>query len=345
MRDFGGEFLISIRKTTNELDRMDELLHAISDTYGHAVRSTAQYAIELDPADTSAFRAHILGLQRQVEAATVPEDWKSVQASFRGELRDFRDRSAGRLAHLRAEVKAAGEAVQVFAESVSASDTDHEVQIKESLGQLEVISRSVNPQEMQRGIHQATGSINGSIAVMRRSHQVAIAQLRDEIRLLHHQIDVERNAHLIDRATGVWNRQKLDSHVSGLLQTTQPFCVLLVCVRNLPLLGNRYSRTIIEGSLKALLQRFAAMLEERTVIGRWDEQNFAAILEMEPAAAIGVSRNAAHKLSGEYSVQENGLSQNVPLQAVAGVIDRSVRGDETSFQQKLLQMSQALTAA
>src|SRR5260370_8435684 len=114
MRDFGGEFLISIRKTTNELDRMDELLHAISDTYGHAVRSTAQYAIELDPADTSAFRAHILGLQRQVEAATVPEDWKSVQSSFRGELRYFRARSAGRLAHLRATVNAPGEPVQVF---------------------------------------------------------------------------------------------------------------------------------------------------------------------------------------------------------------------------------------
>src|SRR5258708_31564482 len=176
----------------------------------------------------------MFGLQRQVEAATVPEDWKSVQSSFRGELRDFRDRSAGRLAHLLAEVKAAREAVQGFAESVSASDTDHEVQIKESLGQLEVISRSVNPQEMQRGIHQATGSINGSIAVMRRSHQVAIAQLRDEIRLLHQQIDVERNAHLIDRATGGWNRQKLDSHATPLLPPTPPFYFPLTSFTNPP---------------------------------------------------------------------------------------------------------------
>jgi GGDEF domain-containing protein len=137
----------------------------------------------------------------------------------------------------------------------------------------------------------------------------------------------------------------MDSHVNELLQEGEPFWVLLVCVRNLKPLEKRYSRTILEGTLKAFLQRFSAMLDKHAVIGRWDEQNFAAILEMKPGAALSMSRAATKKLSGDYTVQENGLSQIVPLQASAGVINCSGKGDETSFQEKLVQMSQALREA
>ncbi len=121
--------------------------------------------------------------------------------------------------------------------------------------------------------------------------------------------------------------------------------MLLVFVRNWKLLDNRYSPALIEGALRALLHRLSGMLDERTIVGRWDEQNFAAILEMDPVAAIGVSRSAAYRLSGEYPVQENGQSQPVRLQAVAGIVERPAGTSESAFSQKLVQMSQALAGA
>jgi GGDEF domain-containing protein len=195
---------------------------------------------------------------------------------------------------------------------------------------------------MRSGILEAAKAISESVQVMERSHKVAIAELRDEIRLLHKQIERERNTPFIDPATDVWNRSKLDTNIEDLLRQQRPFCVLLVCVRNLKLLELRHSRTVLAGALKALLQRLAAMLDERAGIGRWDEQNFAAILEMDSKQAIAVSRTAAARLSGTYSVQENGLSHTVVVQAVTGVIERDSGTDSQSIRQKLAQMSEAL---
>jgi GGDEF domain-containing protein len=321
---------------------LEELLASVKESYDHAVRTTARYAIEMEPGETAAFREHLHNLQEQVSIATEPKDWKGVQAGFRGELRDYRDKAATQLARLRAEIESAGEAVHLFAQSVTTIDSDHETQIRGALGQLDVIAQAVTVEALQTGIRSAAQIIVESMETMQRRHQVAMVQLRDEIRLLHKQIDAERNAHLLDPGTGVWNRQTLDSHIADLLKQDQPFCILLVCIRNLPRLGIRYSRTIIEGTLKALLQRLRTLLDEGTLIGRWDEQNFAAILEIEPAAAMGISRNASKNLAGSYSVQENGFSRRVSLQAVAGTIDRAAGSDEASFREKLSRMSQAL---
>lgn len=324
---------------------MEELLGSVRESYGQAIHCTAKYAIEMDPVEASEFREHLRSLQKQMENAMLAEHWKAVEASFDGELRDYRDKALGQLERLHQEIKATSEAVQLFAESVAAIDLDHQGQIKDAIGQLEALAGSTDVEVLQAGIHSAAQAITGSIDVMQRRHQASIAELRDEIRVLHKQIDGERKAHLLDSATGVWNRQKLDSQIFNLLEQDQPFCILLVCVRNLPRLDKRYSRSVIASALKALLQRFAAMLEEGALIGRWDEQNFAALLEMEPAAALHVARLATRQLAGEYAVQEDGQAQTVFLEAVAGVIDRSTGSDETSFQQKLLQMSKALSGA
>ena len=61
--------MISIRTVTNELDRMEEVLRTVKEVYGQGVRSSAEYAIEINPASADEFRAHLRGLQRQVGAA------------------------------------------------------------------------------------------------------------------------------------------------------------------------------------------------------------------------------------------------------------------------------------
>ncbi|MSV35125.1 MAG: GGDEF domain-containing protein [Bryobacterales bacterium] len=334
--------MISIRTATNELDRMEGLLHAVSDAYGQGVRSTADYVVEINPANADEFRAHLQALQRQVVSADSPEAWRAIQASFRGELRDYRAKAAGELECLRAEIRTASEAVQQFAESVTASDSDHEAQIKETLVRLDVVSQFTDLNGVRAGIRNVADSISDSIAVMQRSHKAAVAQMRDEIRVLHKQVDMERRAHLVDHATGVWIREKLDSRIAELAAAERGFCLLLVYVRNLKQLHARYSGAIVKACLGLLVKRLSEMLGEKAMIGRWEENSFAAILEVPASAAMGLSRAATQSLSGIYAVQESGESRNVSLVAVAGVIDWAVGVDDDAYQKKLRQMSEAL---
>jgi CRP-like cAMP-binding protein len=81
------------------------------------------------------------------------------------------------------------------------------------------------------------------------------------------------------------------------------------------------------------------------MIGRWSEDEFAAILEVDPAAALAFSREAVRKLSGTYSVQENGLSRNVELQVAAGVTDSQSAGDPANFYRRLAQLAEAISGS
>ena len=343
MSPSGGGSLISIRKATDDLGKLEETIKTVRATYVHAILSTSHYSVEIDAGDSTKFRNNLEVVRAQAEGAADEEDWRSIQASFRGELRDHRDRSLARLTKLRNELKTAADAMEIFAENVVSSSADHKEGLQDALGTLDAVIREESILKVRDALVQTKAQISSSIERMEQEHHLIIAQLRDEIRSLHDQIDADRKAHHVDGATGVWNRQKLQSQMEQMLEHDESFCVLVVGIRNLRRLDQRYSPAVIEGGVKALLQRLAKMLGDNSMVGRWDEEIFAAILQIDPSYAISISRQASQKLSGTYTAQENGMSRNIELQAVAGVIERQRGMDKTAFYKKLDQMAEVLS--
>jgi GGDEF domain-containing protein len=337
--------LIPTRKGSDELDRLEETGKAAKAGYTNAVWATAQYTVELDAADTKRFREHLEQIRAEVEKAASPEDWRSIQASFRGELRQHRDDSLKQLTHLRAELKAAADTMHAFMNSIAVSGADHEEDLQEALRRLDAAAQSDNLAAIRSAINEATQAIGASVERMQRSHQIVIAQLQDEIRLLHQQMENNRRALLIDDSTGVWNRQKLDSAMDALSADDEPFCLLVVRIRALTRPDQGHSPGVIEAAVKALLQRLSTMLGDDAILGRWDTDTFAAILKTDAETAAPLSRDVAQKLSGVYPVQENGVSRSIELQAVAGVLERGPGAEGPALQQKLVQLSAALSNA
>jgi GGDEF domain-containing protein len=334
--------LISIKKASEDLDRLADMVKAVKASYNHAVWSAAQYTIDLDAADSKHFRDHLERIRAQADRSEYPEDWASVQSSFRGELRDHRDRSLVHLNKLRSELRAAAEAMETFANGVAACGADHKQELETAIDSLETASHADNLQTVRAALIKTKDKILTSVEKMEHEHQFVIAQLRDEIRSLHEQIDAERRVPFLDTPSGVWNRTKIDSQMKEMLTRDESFCVLVIRLRNMRRLEKHHTPAIIEGGVKALVQRLAAMLGEDAAVGRWDEEVFAAILQIEPAAVISLSREATIRLSGGYTVQENGMSRRIDLTAATGVLER-VRGmTSAAFHQKLQQMADAL---
>lgn len=341
--------MISIRKSVDDLSRLDEiekreaLSKTILECYALAIHSAAHYAVEVDPALAVEFRDHLKKIEEQSRASVSSDQLRSAQSSFRGELREYRDKSTAQLLKMRKEVESATAAMTIFAETVAFNGQNHEHEVSSHLQGLESTARCNNIEEIRGGISTAVGGIQSSVQQIQRSNQLVIAQLQDEIRVLHLQIEQERKALFTDRASGAWNRQKIDIHLDNLLRQNQPFCLLLVWVRNLKRIESQHSRTVVEGTLKALISRFAAITGDEAVLGRWTEDQFVAVLDVPPGRAISLSTEATRKLSGSYAVQENGLSQNVTLQATAGVIDRNPGADSATFHHKLEQLAGAIS--
>jgi GGDEF domain-containing protein len=338
--------LISILKSFNDLNRLDEaekLLGCYVDSYAKAIDSTAHYAVEVDPLLAVEFRQNLKLIEEQSRTAATVDQLHDAQSSFRGELREYRDKSTVQLNKMRREVENATAAMIVFAETLASNGENHELEVLTKLQDLEATAKKDRLEEIRGGIGVAVKGIQSSVEQMHRGNQLVVAQLHDEIRVLHHQIQQERKALYTDRASGAWNRQKIDTHIDNLLRQNQPFCLLLVSVRNLKRIESQQSRTVVEGTLQALIARFGAVIGEDAIIGRWGQDQFVAILDVPAARAISLSAEASTKLSGTYAVQENGQSQKVAVQASAGVIDQAAGVTADSFHRKLEQLAVAIS--
>ena len=334
--------MISLRKAATELERLEELKQTLAKCYGLAIKSSAEYAVELDPHSTEYFRNRLQALDAQCGQASAPEHYNTVQASLRGELRNYRDQAREQMSRMRRELQNAAAAMKVFAEGVSSSGHDCEVQLHQDVQRLEALAGSDDIEQIRCGIESATGAILRTYGQLRRAHQMVVTQLQDEIRTLHQAMDNERSRMERDHASGAWNRQKLNEHIEQLLRANEPFCVLLVSARNLRRLERQHSPAVMTDALRALVQQFDGILGGEAMIGRWSEDVFSAILVMDPSGAMALSTEINRKLSMSFPVWTSGVAQMLTIETSTGIVDRRRDSDSTKFYRKLEQMAAAM---
>jgi len=337
--------LLSIRKAATELDRLDELKAAAVSCYAHALDATEQYAIEVDSAQMAQFRASLQALQNQWEKATTASQFESVQKEFQQELSGYKKIADDQIRKLRKDVEAAAAAVEAFAGNVAANGADYEVELKRDMQKLNTVAATDDLNAIRTVIRSASMNIAAAFEQMRSTNQLAIAQMKDEIRLLHQQIQAERRPRPVERTIAVQNNLEIEGRVGELLRQGLAFPVLVVVVRNLSGLETIHPPSLIEIALNSLLMRFRNLLGSRTNIGRWGKQRFVAILDAAPVSAIGMAREIAEQLSKAYLLQEHGLSHTITLQVRAGVVDHRAEGDPARFYAKLDQLAEALASS
>ncbi len=335
MRVLGAPHVISIRKSVNELERLEGLRQLCLGGFVNAIRAAADYAIELDPAQIAELRQNLDRIREQLETAADAEDYHAVQANFRGELRLYRDRSAEWLEKMSRELQASAMAMQSLAGTLTANGDEHEAKMQAGLRSLESVQVSNDVAYIKHVTREAATSINESWEQLRRANQVVTAQLHDEIRALHREIDSERRALFTDASSGAWTREKLNQRIEDNLHGDEGFCLIMAHVTNLKRLGATYSRSVIDGALKALVKRIHGVVGGDAMIARWADDQFAVLLEVSPEHAMAVSSEISKDLSAYFSIQENGVARSLTLRVSTSVVGRPTGGDAAYFREKL----------
>jgi GGDEF domain-containing protein len=332
--------MISLRKTATELERLEDLHRAAVNCYSQALRSTEQNAIEVDTAQAAHFRTQLQALRDQLRLDAGARDLESVQTSFDTELKDYRDKTGEQVQRLRREVQAAAAAVESFAGSINESEVNLESGLKRELNSLKQSAAGNDIQVIRGAIHASTAKIAASIQQMKSSNQLAIAQLKDEIRLLHQEVQSARRSQTPDPSAE--SHQRMAGRMEEFIKKNTPFSVLLVVVRNLEGMQNCHSATVLEGALRSFQSRFENILPSSAILGRWAKDQFAVILSTAPSNAIEMSSDVVRKLSEPFLAQEKGESRSVVFNPRAGVIEFSPGSDFAKFQGKLKQLADTL---
>jgi len=217
--------LISLRKTVTELDRLEELQRAAVSCYSEALRSSERHVVELEAGEAAHFRSQIKALRDHLQAAADAGELESVQSGFEAELKDYGEKTRAQIQRLRKDVQAALATVEAFAGSISESEILLEHGLKRELQQLDKTASSDDIQEIRGAIHASTAKIAASVDQMRTSNQLAIAQLKDEIRLLHQEVQATRRAKSdpAPQAGQAADNHVVDGHLAELIRQNKPF--------------------------------------------------------------------------------------------------------------------------
>jgi len=266
----------------------------------------------------------VKALRDKLRADSGAGELESVQAAFDVELKDYQKKTHQQIQKLQQDVQAATAAVESFAGSVNESEINLESGIKRELNSL----------------NQAAAS--NDIEQMRSSNHLAIAQLKDEIRLLHEQVEAASHSQLPDPSSE--SHQRISGRMEELIKRDTSFSVLLVVVRNLEGLGNCYSPNVIENSLRNFQSCFENILPSSAIVDRWARDQFAAILSPRPGNAIELSNDVVRKLSGPFLERDKGGMHSILFSPRAGVIEFSPGSDWPRFQTKLKKLAEALNS-
>ncbi len=319
--------------------RHQAVLHALE----QAILTAGQYAVEVNIHDAGILREHVADLAKQLKDGFVPADYEKIHASYRGELRLYRDKSARELSRMRAEMAAAAAVLQNLAESVARAGTGHEERVRQEVARLREAAECGEFEKLHAVVTSATQTLLESCEDMQKAHRAMVAQLRDEIRALHMEVEKERRAALTDPHTGVWNRGKLDTKVRDLMVADQPFCMFFVGVSNLSHAVTRHPPEQVKEALRAMLARLANMIGDDGTAGRWTEDVFAVIFDV-PLSVLPVTlREVQFRLDGRYAVQENGKNTIVDLAVKTASVERRKGMPEAEFYPRLGQSVASIT--
>ncbi|MBV8846745.1 MAG: GGDEF domain-containing protein [Bryobacterales bacterium] len=324
------------------MEKLQALNRAALTSYDEILRAAAEYPIEIEASDAQIYQRHVHGLRKLLDNLMTPEEFHTIHASFRGEVRDYRDKANEWLAGMRNELKSAAEAMQTLSIRVAENGNGHETHMKSNLERLKAAAQTEDLGRIKMTIHQVATSISRSYEQLRDANNLMIAQLRDEIQSLHREMDNSRRTLFVDRASGAWNRPKLESHIDEMLERGEGFVAIVVWVSNMKRLEAGCSGTLINAAMKALVQRASAVVGAEALIGRWADDLFLMLLDIETTAAVAISNELGQKLSSRYAVQQDGISHQVNVHVATAVVDQPPNGDPRKYRARLEQMTGVL---
>jgi GGDEF domain-containing protein len=339
--------MISIRQSLDEIEQREERERLLRGCFATAIQSTREYAVEIEPDAAARFRQRMGDLERELAAAAGDEDFKSVQSSFRGELRQYRDRCKELVTRLRNEVSSAAQAIETLTASVSANGAGYESELNREVVRLEKAAALEDLTSIRTTINTSAAAIQLSFEQMQQCNQVAMAQLQDEIRSLHKTMETERRTLQTDAASGAWNQRKLAERFDQLLKLDESFGVLLLVTVNWRRVIREHFPQAADACLKGLVTHLQSKFGSEGLVGRWSDDVVAVIVETEPSVAEAAVAGVILELSAGFplTAQAEFDQRTGPILHVkSDLVGRERSANAAEFYPQLGQRVAALTA-
>ena len=309
--------MIWIRESSTPPSRPPEESGVALDCYLAAIQNIAHYAVELDAEITGPHVKYLSGLAAEVQAApsqALPES----RSTLRGLLRDYRDKAAQFLGRLRQQLESTANALQETVEALAQSDGDHSTRLRDTLRRVREAAGTPEGAPLRTMLTAAVDSIEGDLAQMRREQQFTMAQLRSEVRILHQRVEALQNAAAMDQASKFSSRRCIEEYVESL--PPAGFMVLTLKAHGLAQTRAKYGAAIADELVATFARRMRNCVPKDAVVGRWNEQDFLAVLPVSQSQKKTDLQAVSDHLSMPYACMMAGKVVRISLEVSVEVL-------------------------
>lgn len=174
---------------------------------------------------------------------------------------------------------------------------------------------------LRKGIRECLRSLTECLEEIKKARGSMVSHLQDEIRTLQKNVKRAENSAATDYVTGLANRREIERIIGNEVRGGQSFCVLYVWLSNYKALERELPRRASD----QLVSLFTADLSQHAPagqqLGRWSDDEFCAVMNLERTAALRISRELAGRVAEGYHLKGYGSNRSVLLQAKLGVLE------------------------
>ncbi len=318
--------MIWIRESSTPPSRPTEEPGVALECYLAAIQNIAHYAVELDAEITGPYVKYLAGLAAEVQAApsqALPES----RSTLRGLLRDYRDKAAQFLGRLRQQLESTAKALQETVEALAQSDGDHSTRLRDTLKEVRAAAATPEGAPLRTILTAAVDSIEGDLAQMRREQQFTMAQLQTEVRILHRRVESLQNAAAMDQASKFSSRRSIEEYIESL--PPAGFMVLILKSHGLAQARAKYGASIADELVATFARRMRNCVPRDAVVGRWNEQDFLAVLPVFQGKGRADLQAVSDHLSMPYACMMAGKVVRISLEVSVEVLPAAEGPPET----------------
>lgn len=346
--------VLSLAKRIAELERVEAVRKTLLGYCARGVHASARTLVRFDETRVAELQDLLHLEATRISGAETEDELRSSYERLDLILEEHRAASESRLRSLRENLDSTSRVLHTVLHQITGSGAAHHDSLERDIERLKEIAWIEEIEALKRALQETAAHLADQLQSMRREHQLIVSQLRDEIRILHQELQerTQGEAAAASPATPshhdvpppradqapeeTFLGMKRPEFVEVLKVKTdqgESYSLAVILLSNLAELFAKHEPAAVLALMDAAARRVVDAFAGNPFWMRWEEDCFLVCTHYRGTAASSWACSVAERVSGPQRVRTaNGISELTLTVAAASIDSQPAEAPETILQ-------------
>lgn len=298
-----------------------ELLQPVLESYRAALSAIGSAGVQACPPVGATLQASLGRLQQQLSDEPTPARILEAEAGVEKGLDEWAQQTADYYRQRTKEFKELLLAMASTAEAVGERDTRYQAALDKLSGRLAEIADLQDLTHIRSSLLTSAADLKSCVERMAQDSRETVAQLRAEVKKCQTRIEEVERIEVVDRLTGLANRQAMESAIAFQLAQKRRFCLMMLDLTGFKAVNDAYGQRAGDQLLKQFAAELKGAYPLTNSVGRWAGDEFAVVIYGSAKEANIFADNVKRWVFGDYTVEDTRGKRKVHIEAALVVTE------------------------